>query len=48
MSGEEFRFIAEHIKFEFFEEGENVINYGDRGDKFFILIKGEVSILIPM
>ena len=47
MTNEEFRFIAERIKFGFFEEGENVITYGDRGDKFFILIKGELNVLIP-
>jgi len=42
MTTEELKFIAEHVKFEFFDESDSVINYGDRGDKFFILIKGEV------
>lgn len=30
-----------------FEEGENVINFGEIGDQFFVILQGSVSVLIP-
>jgi CRP-like cAMP-binding protein len=32
---------------EIFQPGESVINFGEIGDKFYIILKGSVSILIP-
>lgn len=33
---------------EIFEKGQNVVNIGDIGDKFYIIIQGKVSILVPL
>jgi len=33
--------------YEYHPAGSNVIEYGDVGDKFYIVIRGEVSVLIP-
>jgi len=27
--------------------GEDIISYGDKGEEFFIILKGEVDVLIP-
>jgi hypothetical protein len=34
----EFKFIAEHLKFRFLGRHENVFEYNDYGDEFFIII----------
>mmetsp|Transcript_34688 Transcript_34688/g.53180 ORF Transcript_34688/g.53180 Transcript_34688/m.53180 type:complete len:87 (-) Transcript_34688:3003-3263(-) len=47
ISEEDLQFIAERLKFEFLGESDYVMNFGERGDKFYILIKGEVEILVP-
>ena len=33
--------------YEYHTAGSNVIEYGDAGDKFYIVIRGKVSVLIP-
>ena len=37
-----------NLLLEVFAPGEMVFDYGDIGDKFFIILKGKVSILIPL
>ncbi|OMJ75820.1 hypothetical protein SteCoe_24958 [Stentor coeruleus] len=32
---------------EIFNPGDNVINFGEPGDKYYIIIKGKVSVLVP-
>ncbi|OMJ77516.1 hypothetical protein SteCoe_22877 [Stentor coeruleus] len=32
---------------EIFNPGDNIINYGEPGDKYYIIIKGKVSVLVP-
>lgn len=39
--------IYPKIKYEHFAEGETVFSHGDYGDKFYIIIKGQVGVLIP-
>jgi CRP-like cAMP-binding protein len=39
--------IARHIKYEFHKEGDVVFDYGSVGDKFYLIIRGEVAVLIP-
>ena len=39
--------IYPKIKFEHFPAGEVVFNHGDYGDKFYIIMKGEVGVIIP-
>ena len=47
LSNEDFKFIAERIQFEFFEPGEFIMHQGEKGEKFYITLKGRVAILIP-
>ena len=35
------------MKFRFYHAGETVMNFGDPGNEFFIIMKGEVSVLVP-
>lgn len=39
--------ICSHLKLQQCQRGQNVFNYGDFGDKFFIVLKGLVSIIVP-
>lgn len=39
--------IIEVLKFEQFNKGDCIINWGDEGDKFYIIIKGSVKVLVP-
>ena len=39
--------IADVIQYEKYEKNEMLIRFGDRGDKFYIIIRGSVSIIIP-
>lgn len=39
--------LFEEIEFEEFEQFETIFEFGDKGDKFFIILDGEVFILIP-
>lgn len=38
--------IASALKFEKFKAGDKVVNFGDEGDKFYIILKGVVSVQI--
>ena len=38
--------IAETLSYEFIKREQTVFNQGDKGDKFYIIIEGEVSIKI--
>lgn len=42
-----FQDIYPKIKYEHFAEGDAVFKHGDFGNKFYIIIKGSVSVLIP-
>ena len=33
--------------YEFHPADSNIITYGEEGDKFYILVRGEVSVIIP-
>ena len=35
------------FKFVAAKEGENVFNYGESGDLFYIIVKGSVGVMIP-
>ena len=35
------------LKYEKFGKESLIFNYGDTGDKFYIILKGKVSVLIP-
>ena len=39
--------LVSAFKFEEFEAGEDVINHGESGDKFYIILKGKVKVMIP-
>lgn len=38
--------IAESLSYEFCKDGHTVFHQGDKGDKFYIIIDGEVSVKI--
>lgn len=37
-SSEDFKFISERLRFEFYHDGDKIFNAGDFGDKFYIII----------
>jgi CRP-like cAMP-binding protein len=37
-----------YINYEFFHEGDYIFHLGDIGDKFYILIQGEASVIVPV
>ena len=39
--------IIDVIQIEKFKKGDVVFNYGDAGDKFYIILGGETSIMLP-
>ena len=39
--------VASHLQIESFSPRSTVINYGELGDKFYIVLKGVVKVLIP-
>jgi hypothetical protein len=47
MNKEDYRYICEHIKFQYCNIGDYVFHKGDFGNEFFIIIKGKVSVLVP-
>ena len=42
------RYVSEHIIYEKFPSKRLIMRYGDIGDKFYIILHGQVSILIPI
>jgi hypothetical protein len=44
---DDFKFIAERMKFQFFKAGEDVFEYNDYGNLFYIIIQGTCAVLIP-
>ena len=48
MPKEDYRLISEKLTFQFFDAGQTVFNYGDFGSRFYIILKGKASVLIPM
>jgi CRP-like cAMP-binding protein/galactitol-specific phosphotransferase system IIB component len=40
-------FIVERLKFKHFEEGETVVSIGEPGDCMYIIISGQVKVIIP-
>jgi signal-transduction protein with cAMP-binding, CBS, and nucleotidyltransferase domain len=39
--------IVQSLTLEHFHHGEVVFNWGDYGDKFYIILRGQVNVLIP-
>ena len=35
------------MQIEYFAAGKNVINYGEIGDKFYIIVQGQVGVWVP-
>jgi CRP-like cAMP-binding protein len=35
------------FRVEKFKKDEDIVRYGEKGDKFFIILSGEIDILIP-
>ena len=44
---DDFKFIAERMKFQFFKPGEDVFEYNDYGNLFYIIIDGTCSVQVP-
>ena len=41
------KYICTNMKIESCKKGRSIIKYGDRGDKFYIILKGKVSCQVP-
>ena len=39
--------LCSELQYEFFSAGETIFNYGDFGNKFYIILKGKVEIKVP-
>lgn len=39
--------ICQRLKYEVVSAGKNVIQFGEYGDKFFVILSGEVSVWLP-
>ena len=39
--------ISRSMKFRAFKAGEDVFKYGEKGNEFFIILKGKVSVRAP-
>mgnify|MGYP006119198139 CR=1 FL=1 len=48
MKSDDFKFIAERMKFQFFKPGEVVFEYNDIGNLFYLVIQGNCSVQIPL
>ena len=48
MQEDDMSIIARQLKFEFYNKDEIVFNVGDKGDKFYIIMQGEASVLVPI
>jgi len=44
---EKLKDIALNIKYEYFNKNTVMFKYGDKGDKFYIILKGKIGFLIP-
>lgn len=44
----EFTNLCRYVEYEFIPAGQNVFNYGEIGDKFYMLLKGRVGIIVPL
>ena len=44
---EDMNYIARLFKFEFFNKGENIFQYGQQGDKFYVMLQGKARALVP-
>ena len=44
---QDFQSIIDCLQHESFQPGEAIMQYGDYGDKFYIILKGSVKCLIP-
>ena len=47
LSDLQFTKILKKMQYEFFPAGSKVFNFGENGDKFYMIIEGGVQILIP-
>ena len=39
--------VAKALTYEHFKKGTNVFDWGSFGDKFYIILRGKVSVLVP-
>ena len=46
-SSDDFKFISERLRFEFYNDRERVFGAGELGDKFYIIIQGSAGVLVP-
>ena len=43
-----FSTVAQVLTIEIFQQGDSIVNYGEFGNKFYILLLGELNVLIPV
>jgi CRP-like cAMP-binding protein len=39
--------VAKVLTYEHFKKGTNVFDWGSFGDKFYIILRGKVSVMVP-
>jgi len=44
---QQFKFICQRMRFQFYQKGDVIFRYGDPGLLFYIILKGKVSVLMP-
>ena len=45
---ENMNFVCPHLKYEFFLKNQKIIEYNTLGDKFYIIIEGNINIYEPI
>lgn len=48
LSFKDLHYVAQCLTYVYFEKDLPIINYGEVGDTFFIILKGSVGVLIPI
>lgn len=48
LSLKDLHYVAKYLTYVFFKEGECIIRYHELGDTFFIILKGSVSVIVPI
>ena len=47
IEGQDIHQVCQELQYEYLHKGEAVFKYGEYGNKFYVILKGEVAVKIP-
>ena len=47
IKAKDYTYIVQSLQYELFRKNETIFNYGDIGDKFYLILSGHISVRIP-